>query len=55
MYNDDIFEALLKDTELHLSGKFFTLPEISSLIKSLYALDTITPELMDILISYLVD
>ena len=41
--------------EIHLSGKFLTLPEVSNLIKSLYALDTISPELMELLINYLVD
>jgi hypothetical protein len=55
MYNTEIFESLLSDTEIHLSGKFFTLPEVASLIKSLYALDTITPELMELLLNYIVD
>ena len=41
--------------EIHLSGKFLTLPEVSNLIKSLYALDTISPEMMELLINYLVD
>ena len=41
--------------EIHLSGKFLTLPEVSNLIKSLYGLDTISPELMELLINYLVD
>lgn len=55
IYNDSIFGSLLKDTELHLSGKFFILEELASLIKSLYALDTISPELMEALINYIVD
>jgi hypothetical protein len=40
---------------MHLSGKFFTLPEVSILIKSIYAIDTMTPEIMELLINYLVD
>jgi hypothetical protein len=31
------------------------LPEVASLIKSLYAIDTITPEVMELVVNYLVD
>lgn len=40
---------------MQLEGKFFTLPEVSILIKSIYAIDTMTPEIMELLINYIVD
>jgi hypothetical protein len=38
-----------------LAGKFFTLQEISIIIKYLYALDAISSDLMEVFISYLVE
>ena len=55
MYNEAIFESIFQDMEIHLSGKFLTLPEVSNLTKSLYALDIISQEMMELLINYLVD